>query len=307
MDHPGERLTAHLDGLLLKSSRTFALSIPLLPDPTRREVTVAYLLFRIADTFEDANRWPRDRRRAALAEFVGLLEDPMSDQVTALTRSWCADAPLEHTGYVELLEETPSVLAAFAALDPAAREQVHGHTERTARGMSRFVAQSTDSGALHLDTLEELRDYCYVVAGIVGEMLTELFILGHKPAAARADDLRSLARPFGEGLQLVNILKDSVRDSNDGRSYLPPGIDRDAIFELARQDLDHATTYTRTLQDTAAPRGMVAFNALPVLLARATLDRVERDGAGSKLTRPEVFGIIARMNRDLEAGQPAIT
>ena len=53
MDHPGERLTAHLDGLLLKSSRTFALSIPLLPDPTRREVTVAYLLFRIADTFTE--------------------------------------------------------------------------------------------------------------------------------------------------------------------------------------------------------------------------------------------------------------
>jgi len=57
---------ATLDDLLEKTSRTFALSIPMLPEPTRRHVGIAYLLFRIADTFEDAARWPRDRRLAAL-------------------------------------------------------------------------------------------------------------------------------------------------------------------------------------------------------------------------------------------------
>ena len=46
-----------VNDLLVKTSRTFALAIPLLPEPTRREVGLAYLLFRIADTFEDATAW----------------------------------------------------------------------------------------------------------------------------------------------------------------------------------------------------------------------------------------------------------
>jgi len=47
-----------VEELLEKTSRTFALSIPVLPEPTRRQVMIAYLLFRIADTFEDAAHWP---------------------------------------------------------------------------------------------------------------------------------------------------------------------------------------------------------------------------------------------------------
>ena len=43
-----------LEELLENTSRTFALSIPVLPEPTRRQVMIAYLLFRIADTFTDS-------------------------------------------------------------------------------------------------------------------------------------------------------------------------------------------------------------------------------------------------------------
>ena len=53
---------ADLETLLIATSRTFALAIPLLPEPLRREVTLSYLLFRVADTFEDAASWPRARR-----------------------------------------------------------------------------------------------------------------------------------------------------------------------------------------------------------------------------------------------------
>ena len=45
-----------LDQLLVETSRTFALAIPLLPEPTRRTVSVAYLLFRAADTLEMQKR-----------------------------------------------------------------------------------------------------------------------------------------------------------------------------------------------------------------------------------------------------------
>ena len=65
-----------LEDLLVKTSRTFALSIPVLPEPTLREVTVAYLLFRIADTLEDSTLWPRERKLEELERFGALLDAP---------------------------------------------------------------------------------------------------------------------------------------------------------------------------------------------------------------------------------------
>ena len=76
---------ANLEQMLEETSRTFALCIPLLPTPTRREVTVAYLLFRIADTFEDAASWSRARKLEALQEFAQLLNAP--DSSAARTKS----------------------------------------------------------------------------------------------------------------------------------------------------------------------------------------------------------------------------
>ena len=71
---------ADLEQLLIATSRTFALAIPLLPEPTRLEVTLSYLLFRVADTFEDAASWPRALRIEALAQFDRLLADPADVQ-----------------------------------------------------------------------------------------------------------------------------------------------------------------------------------------------------------------------------------
>jgi farnesyl-diphosphate farnesyltransferase len=71
-----EVIMQDIDDLLRKTSRTFALTIPLLPEPTRKEVGVAYLLFRIIDTFEDAPRWAPLRRVEALQRFIDLLDAP---------------------------------------------------------------------------------------------------------------------------------------------------------------------------------------------------------------------------------------
>ena len=76
-----------LDELLLKTSRTFALSIPVLPQPTRREVTVAYLLFRIADTLEDATEWLSSRKLGELDAFGALLRgEPVLDSARLAAR-----------------------------------------------------------------------------------------------------------------------------------------------------------------------------------------------------------------------------
>jgi len=158
---------------------------------------------------------------------------------------------------------------------------------------------------LRLRDLPDLREYCYAVAGIVGEMLTELFVLGREQLAAAAPSLRSEAATFGEALQLVNILKDSAADAEEGRSYLPPDLDRKEVLALARRDLQTAARYSATLHEAGAPRGIVEFTLLPVLLAWATLERVEREGPGAKVTRDQVQAIVARMHAALDRGDSA--
>ena len=305
-----ERHRADLEQLLLNTSRTFALAIPLLPEPTRQEVTISYLLFRIADTFEDASSWPRHLRIEALERFGQLLERPDPAAIAAVSRRWAAEVPCDHPGYRELLGEIPFVLDSFFALAPRAVDLIRCHTRRTAEGMAGFVARTTEEGELRLSDLADLRSYCYVVAGIVGELLTELFLLGRPALETVGPFLRERAAAYGEGLQLVNILKDSASDAAEGRRYLPEGpaeTTRAGVLALARRDLGAAAEYVRALQEAGAERGVVAFNALPVELAYATLDRVEAAGPGAKLRRSEVYAIVQRVNRALDEGAPAVS
>jgi farnesyl-diphosphate farnesyltransferase len=297
---------ADLEQLLISTSRTFALAIPLLPEPTRREVTLSYLLFRVADTFEDAASWPRALRIQALERFDQLLDNPGREEIEAVARLWAEEVPCEQPGYQELLAELPAVLDAFFSLRPEAVVLIREHVLRTSRGMAGFVSRTTDEGELRLRDVPDLQEYCYVVAGIVGELLTELFALGRPWLEPVASRLRERSRAFGEGLQLVNILKDSASDATQGRRYLPDGVDRAEVMALARRDLQAAGEYVLALQSAGAERGLVAFVALPVRLAAATLDRLAEKGPGSKLTRPEVYAIVQRMNRALDQNEPAV-
>ncbi len=299
---------ALLHDLLVKTSRTFALAIPLLPRPTARQVTVAYLLFRIADTFEDASvLWDRPRQLGALAEFEALLGAPSAASAERLAAAWLAAPPTRNRGYLELLERSPAVIEAFAGLAPEARRIVGEHTARTARGMASVVERAAGGEVLQLGSIPDLKEYCYIVAGIVGEMLTELFLLDRPKLAPVAGYLRQRAAAFGEALQLVNILKDSASDATEGRNYVPSGIDRRAVFELARRDLAAAAEYTLAVQRAGGPRGLVLFTGLPLELAWATLERVERDGPGAKLTRREVFAIQSRLLAAVASGRPAVS
>jgi len=294
-----------LESLLEKTSRTFALSIPVLPEPTRREVMIAYLLFRIADTFEDASHWSPENRIEALGEFGRLLQEYSRPEAERLAAKWVAAGISSHAGYRELMEDVPFVLESFFGLSPDAVEPVRAHVLRSAEGMAGYVGR-TRAGSLVLTDLEDLKTYCYFVAGIVGEMLTELFLRGRPELSGKAAYLRERASTFGEALQLVNILKDSAGDAAEGRTYLPSTVSSAEVFALARRDLDTAGAYIAALQSAHAPRGLVEFTALPVLLARASLDRIEKHGPGSKVSRPEVFFLTQKLKRALDHGEPAV-
>ncbi|HYN20595.1 MAG TPA: hypothetical protein VE078_06520, partial [Thermoanaerobaculia bacterium] len=79
------------------------------------------------------------------------------------------------------------------------------------------------------------------------------------------------------------------------------------VLALARRDLRTATQYVSTLQEAGCDRGVIAFSALPVQLAHATLDRVKELGPGAKLSRPEVYAILLRIHRALDRNEPVVT
>jgi farnesyl-diphosphate farnesyltransferase len=288
--------------LLQRTSRTFALTIPLLPEPLQTEVATAYLLFRIIDTFEDATRWEPARREQALARFVRAMEAEDGLASREMAAGWRDDPPLEHAGYLELLAATPEVIGWLRRLRPAARHQLKLHVARSAREMANIVEHTDAAGNLQLQTLQDLHDYCFAVAGIVGEMLTELFLL-QSPSLETVDgELRARAVEFGEGLQLVNILKDVDGDAAEGRVYLPRQASLAEVFLLARADLLRAVEYTELLRTAGADRGMVAFNALNTRLAIGTLHLLRGQGAGARLTRLQVMSMAAQVMSAVETG-----
>jgi farnesyl-diphosphate farnesyltransferase len=294
-----------LDDLLQKTSRTFALTIPYLPPPTRDEVGLAYLLFRIVDTFEDATRWAPDRRVARMREFLPLLETPDPPLVHRFAERCAADPPVDHAGYLELLREIPFVLSRLHVLPEPSRQILVAHVRRSTEGMIEVVAKAGPDRVIRIGTIPELRDYCYIVAGIVGEMLTELFLLDRPRLARAADYLRARSRPFGEGLQLVNILKDADVDAREGRVYIPAERYADVVA-LAREDLQAATEYTLALQQLGSEVGLVTFNALLVRLATGTLAAIRDKRPGNKLTRHQVLTVISEVLSQVDRGDPAL-
>jgi farnesyl-diphosphate farnesyltransferase len=283
-----------IDRLLERTSRTFALAIPLLPEPTRQQVGIAYLLFRVADTFEDAELWPRDRKLEALDRFARLLQSPAPEEARRAAEIWLAAPPCSDAGYLELLRRTPQVLGAFWRLSPGPRQLIGEHTRRTAEGMARFVRRAAEGGEIELADLEDLRGYCYVVAGIVGEMLTELFLSGRQALAPVRRFLRARSARFGEALQLVNIIKDSLADAAHGRRFLPAAGDLSQIVELARRDLRAAARYTLSLQGAGAPSSAAPTSRASSRPSSARSTRGCRRSERRAATRPRLQASSSR-------------
>jgi farnesyl-diphosphate farnesyltransferase len=294
---PGTFPRVDIDDLLQKTSRTFALAIPLLDEPTRRPVSLAYLLMRIVDTFEDAASWPKPRRLEALRRVGSLLREAppqWADGALRLVQSAEMEPlPTTHPGYLELLHDAPLVFHAVSELPEPPRSAICTATSTMAAGMARFVAKADDTGRLTLVDLGELQAYCYFAAGVVGQLLTELFLLDAPQLLPASAELRRTMVAFGEGLQLVNILKDAADDTKDGRSFLPASVSRDEVFELARADLVEAGRYVDALQAHDAPRGMLTFTGISLLLAWRTLQALEE--RAPKLTRAEVGTTLAAL------------
>jgi farnesyl-diphosphate farnesyltransferase len=212
--------------MLGKTSRTFALNIQVLPAKLRRQVLLAYLFCRMADTLEDDGDLPENEKVRLLQSFRGLFPPKPGNEAdlesfrASLPPEWARSERWDHllvqycNHIYPQLSEFPS--AAVAAISRCVDEMCSGMIDFTHK------QSKTRSGHVLIETVEDLDRYCYFVAGTVGNLLCDLFTL-HSPLIGkkRAKALRGLSVSFGLGLQLTNILKDIQEDRRRNVSFIP--------------------------------------------------------------------------------------
>ncbi|HLC05615.1 MAG TPA: squalene/phytoene synthase family protein [Anaerolineales bacterium] len=212
-----------LDELLVGASRTFAINIPMLPGALRDALTLGYLLLRNADSIEDAYQWPKARRIEGLKELHALILNPSHQAAEQFADRYRQATPLPNSEHHGLLILTPFILDQLNLLPASYSNEVRSHVARVIRRMQDWVASHDDLNHLRLQRLKDLDDYCYSVAGIVGELITSLISI-YRPTLEKTRLLfmRTLETACGAGLQLTNIVKDVFRDHLEGRYYIPP-------------------------------------------------------------------------------------
>jgi len=213
----GNSDAVYQDQILPFVSRTFALTIPQLPAALRTSVTNAYLLCRIADTIEDEPALSAAETQAFMQSFIGVLggrgdADPLARELAGRLSE--RTLPAER----DLVANLGRVVAVTNSLKDSQRNAIHRCVELMCYGMPRFQDTASLRG---LPRLPDLDDYCYYVAGVVGDMLTELFCDYSETIARSRAGLQSLAVSFAQGLQMTNILKDVWEDRAHGACWLP--------------------------------------------------------------------------------------
>ncbi|HEX2237206.1 MAG TPA: phytoene/squalene synthase family protein [Gammaproteobacteria bacterium] len=299
--------------LLLGVSRTFALTIPQLPAGLRDVISNHYLLCRIVDTIEDEPTLAFVHKRHFCAQFVEVTSTGRGARqfAEALAPKLSAHTiAAEH----ELIRATPAVIAMTLSFNQAQRDALARCVRVMTEGMVEFQAAQRPAG---LKDLAELDRYCYHVAGVVGETLTELFCEYSPEIAVNRTQLMKLAVSFGQGLQMTNILKDLWDDRRRGACWLPQDVFNEVGFDLkklapdgyvdafgrglsrligiAQAHLDNAIDYTLLIPKHE--KGVRSFCLWAIGFAVLTLRKINRHldfSAGSevKISRRSVKSTI---------------
>ena len=291
-------------------SRTFSISIRLLPGELGAAIRCAYLICRIADTIEDERTFSADEKAVLFDALTAILNEEAAaaavDSSDANDRFASPDSLEALTGSASRLTSSPAdrrlvenarlVVVAYRDLPKVTRGHVRRWTTEMIAGMRKFVLAYPHG--VRIQSLDEYKEYCYYVAGTVGYLVTDLWH-EHSPSIGkqRYAMLRERCQGFAEALQTVNILKDVARDAEQENSiYIPEQLLQahggahatilsperanatraalSTLIQLAWRDLEQAKAYVLTI-----PRRAVAIRlscALPLLFAYATLRDLTR-------------------------------
>ncbi len=265
--------------ILRRTSRTFYLTIRLLPRPVRDDVALAYLLARATDTIADTSTAAEGQRVELLRAARASLEHSAISGYRA--DDWMRQQrdPAER----QLLSELPTL---WQRMHVSPDRRISAVLDKILEGQI-FDLERFSPGAPPLDDAE-LERYTYLVAGSVGEFWTDL-------CATRLGDfardpiemMRQRARHYGQALQLVNILRDRRMDAALGRVYVTAE-DVARWTEQARVWLGEGAEYCAALHS-----GRLRYaTLLPALLGWRTLALTSKQSPSlltpAKVPRAEV-------------------
>ena len=262
--------TAGFERLLKKLARTFALSLRILPASVRPALSLAYMLARASDSIADASTAPAFQRLALLRALPDSYPEKSPDLGLAGDER-------------DLVVRLPDLLTALEALPDAA--EIKEAWRVILRGqifdLERFEPSAAGEPAKPLSP-DELQEYTQLVAGSVGEFWTKM-CFRHIPnyATKPLDELLPLARTFGQGLQMVNILRDRRQDSNAGRVYIP-----DERFYPEMQRASGLLQAGESYSSAVVPRALRTACKLPLDLAFQTLALVAEHPLGLRVKVP---------------------
>jgi len=309
--------SAYQDYILQGVSRTFALTIPQLPEALREAVGNAYLLCRIADTIEDDPLMLPEQKAVLSQQFIEVVAGERDAQPFADTMSaaLAKEVPIAEK---DLIANTARVIALTRSFSGVQQAAMHRCVAIMAEGMSYYQAHLPSSGLKDIPALDR---YCYHVAGVVGEMLTELYCDYSEAMQSNRDLLMELSLSFGQGLQMTNILKDIWDDHSRNVYWLPRtlfekhGIElknltevhstaafADVLNELigvAHAHLQNALRYTLLIP--AKETGMRRFCFWAIGMALSSLRKIYlnpefSDSRDVKISRRAVSGVITLTN-----------
>ncbi len=284
---------AYQTDILQGVSRTFALTIPQLPAQLKCVVGNAYLLCRIADTVEDEPTLSVEQKCLFTNQFIQVVEGNQSaeDFATQLF-PLLSDQTLEAER--DLIKNTDRVIRITQNYNNNQKRALARCVRIMAKGMADYQEKETLNG---LPDQVAMDDYCYYVAGVVGEMLADLFCDYSEEINQHAETLKKLSVSFGQGLQMTNILKDIWDDQQRGACWLPQatfskyGFDlsnlkagsNDPAFHqglgellgIARGHLENALEYTLLIPKDE--RGIRKFCLWAIGMAVLTLNKINKD------------------------------
>jgi len=310
---------ALLGDLLKTTSRSFYLTLRILPARVRSQIGLAYLLARTTDTIADTEIIPLPQRLAVLEKLRERILGHTFRPLDLGELAYQQGSPAEKL----LLEKTEDSLALLKTLTPEDLKLVRDVLATIIGGqemdLSRFAKASAEK-IIALESALDLDDYTFRVAGCVGGFWTKL-CRAHLFPKTRLDEEQFMVDGirFGKGLQLVNILRDLPEDLKSGRCYLPmdklerarllPGTLLSPASEkkfrpLYHEYLDKAAAHLAAGWDytNTVPFGQVRIRlacAWPVLIGVRTIEKLRAaDVTGLrqrvKVARGEVRGILFR-------------
>jgi farnesyl-diphosphate farnesyltransferase len=324
-----------LDVLLKRVSRSFYLTLWMLPRSLRTPIGLAYLFARAADTIADTALISPADRLTLLEQFRDLFQRYDATTFTLLRGALLS--PQRIPAERELLCRLDECFVVFEACGPGDQARISQLLLTLTQGMlmdlTTFPSEH-DGRVVALRTRHDLDRYTYCVAGCVGEFWTDMHV-AHRPALQGWDValMKQWGLRFGKGLQMTNILRDLAHDLRIGRCYLPledltrQGLLPEQLLEPAaiarvRPILDEFLALTREhywqgwAYTLAIPRREVQMRlacAWPLLIGFRTLDLIASadnllDATVTlKVSRPSVYrmllssSVLALSNRGLRS------